>query len=211
MTEKKGRFITFEGIDGSGKSTQIKLLKERILTETEDNCYDTFEPSKGPVGALLRQFLSGRMKTDERTMAALFASDRLDHLFNETDGICQKINQGIHVLCDRYLLSNYAYQGKQDSLDWVISLNAKAEEALRPDCHIFIDVTPEVALQRIEAGRYHREIYETEEQLTKIRSSYLSLFRLLSNKETIIVINGNQSVEKIADDIWNQVSELFSI
>ena len=211
MTTKKGHFITFEGIDGSGKTTQIKLLRERILLETRDDCYDTYEPSNGPVGSLLRQFLSGRMKTDERTMAALFASDRLDHLFNETDGIYQKIEQGIHVLCDRYTLSNYAYQGGKDSLDWVISLNSKAESALKPDCHIFIDVTPEIALQRIEAGRYCREIYETEEQLTKIRASYLSLFRMLKEKETILVINGNQSVEKIADDIWNQVSNLFSV
>ena len=210
MTGEKGHFITFEGIDGSGKSTQVRLLNERILLETGDECYETFEPSSGPVGSLLRQFLAGRVKTDENTLAALFAADRLDHLFNETDGILEKINRGIHVLCDRYVLSNYAYQGTRETMDWLISLNERALSVLKPDCHIFIDVTPEVALKRIETTRQHKELYETMEKLTKVRAAYLSLLRRLGEAEHIVIINGNQSVEKIADDIWNQISYLFA-
>lgn len=209
MTQKKGHFITLEGIDGSGKSTQVKLLRERILLETDDSCYDTFEPSTGPIGALLRQFLSERITADENTLAALFATDRLDHIFNQTNGMLEKINQGIHVICDRYVLSNYAYQGTRETLDWIMSMNQKALSVLKPDCHIFIDVTPEVALERIKTNRQNRDIYETMESLTKIRSAYLSLLRRLADQETIIIINGNQSTEKIADDIWNQISYLF--
>ena len=206
---EKGHFITFEGIDGSGKSTQIALLKERIEEETGLACYRTYEPTGGPVGSLLRQFLSGRIKTDERTLAALFASDRLDHLLNETDGICKKINRGINVICDRYVLSNYAYQGESTSLEWVKELNRAAMEVLKPDCHIFIDIEPEVALERISRDRFHKEIYETPERLTKVRHAYLSLIKEFRNTDNIIVVNGNQRMEKIADDIWYQVEHLL--
>lgn len=209
MTQPKGRFLAFEGIDGSGKSTQIKLLKERILMETEDSCYDTCEPSTGPIGSLLRQFLTGRIQSDEKALAALFASDRLDHLLNPVDGLCNKIENGDHVLCDRYVLSNYAYQGISTSVDWVMSLNSEAIKTLKPDCHIFIDIEPEVALKRLEKDRFHQEIYETKEHLTKVRACYLDLIKKLRQTETIIVVNGNQSIEKIEDDIWNQVSYLF--
>lgn len=209
VMKKKGCFITFEGIDGSGKSTQALLLKERILLETQEECYNTFEPSTGPVGALLRQFLSGRIKTDENTLAALFAADRLDHIFNETNGILEKIQNGIHVLCDRYFLSNYAYQGNVENIDWLISLNERAVTVLKPECHVFIDVTPEIALDRIEKNRQNRELYETMESLTKVRASYLSLLRRLGEQEHIVVVNGNQSIEKISDDIWHQISYLF--
>lgn len=208
MTEKKGRFIAFEGIDGCGKSTQIHLLKERIEA-TSASCYETFEPSTGPVGSLLRQCLSGRMEADERTMATLFAADRLDHLLNETDGILQKTEKGIHVICDRYVLSNYAYQGVRTPLNWVMKLNEEAGKILKPDCHIFIDVNPEVSMERMAKGRFHQDLYETKERLIEVRNCYLSLIDKLQASENIIIINGNQSVDSIAEQIWQNVAPLF--
>lgn len=89
MVSKNGCFIVFEGIDGSGKSTQISLLKEHI-EEHSINCMTTMEPSNGPIGTLLRQFLSGRIKGEETTLTALFAADRLDHLNNPVNGICKR-------------------------------------------------------------------------------------------------------------------------
>lgn len=208
MQQKKGRFITFEGIDGSGKSTQIRLLKQTI-EKNYGSCHDTLEPSGGPVGSLLRQFLSGRMKTDEQTLAALFAADRLDHLLNENDGICEKTRQGIHVICDRYLLSSYAYQSVRAPLNWVMELNRAARETLRPDCHIFIDVDPEVSQKRMETSRFHQDFFETKERLTEVRMRYLELIDMLKEQETIFVINGNQPVDAIAADIWKRVAPLF--
>ena len=70
-----GRFIVFEGIDGSGKTTQIQLLKKRI-EKTGIRCLETREPSDGPVGVLIRQCLTGRMEMSEASLAALFAADR---------------------------------------------------------------------------------------------------------------------------------------
>lgn len=208
MTEKKGRFITFEGIDGCGKSTQIHLLKQRIEKEA-GSCYETLEPTGGPVGSMLRQCLSGRMKADERTLAALFAADRLDHLLNETDGILPKIAGGIHVICDRYVLSNYAYQGVRASLDWIMDLNSEAGKILRPDCHIFIDVAPEISMERMAKNRFHRDLYETKERLTEVRNYYLSLIENLQDTEHIIIIDGNQEADAIAGDIWHSVAPLF--
>lgn len=208
MAEKRGRFITFEGIDGCGKSTQIRLLKQRI-EKMALSCYETFEPSAGPVGSMLRQCLSGRMKADERTMAALFAADRLDHLLNDGDGILQKIEQGIHVICDRYVLSNYAYQGVRASLDWIEGLNSEAGNILRPDCHIFIDVEPEVSLDRMAKARFHQDLYETKERLTEVRNCYLSLIEKLKDTENIIIVDGNLEIDAIAEEIWHKVAVLF--
>lgn len=205
---KRGRFITFEGIDGSGKSTQISLLKKHI-EQCNASCYETLEPSGGPVGAMLRQCLSGRMKTDEKTLAALFAADRLDHLLNENDGICSKIEQGINVICDRYILSSYAYQSVRVPLDWVMQLNEQAIQTLKPDCHIFIDVTPDTALERMAQGRFHKDLFETKERLTEVRQRYLELIDTLQEKETIFIIDGNQTIEKISADIWNKVQHFF--
>lgn len=209
MTEKRGRFITFEGIDGCGKSTQIHLLKQQI-EGTAAYCYETFEPSTGPVGSMLRQCLSGRMNTDERTMAALFAADRLDHLLNKTDGILQKVEQGIHVICDRYVLSNYAYQGVRAPLEWVMELNSEARKVLQPDCHIFIDVDPEISMERMAKGRFHQDLYETKDRLTEVRNCYLSLIDKLQDNENIIIVDGNQSIEAIAEEIWQKTATLFT-
>lgn len=71
----KGKFIALEGIDGSGKSTQIQYLAER-LKEREIRCYTTFEPTYSPIGSVIHQILSGRVKTDNRALAALFVADR---------------------------------------------------------------------------------------------------------------------------------------
>ncbi|HBA96917.1 MAG TPA: dTMP kinase, partial [Lachnospiraceae bacterium] len=130
----KGHFIVFEGIDGSGKTTQIDLLKKHI----EENgfiCYKTKEPTDGPVGSLLRQCLAGSVQTDEMTLAALFAADRLDHILNNQNGLLKKLDEGISVISDRYILSTYAYQSVRVPLDWVMALNSMAAGKIHPDCH----------------------------------------------------------------------------
>ena len=208
MNQNKGCFITFEGIDGSGKSTQIQLLKSRIEA-IGGACYQTLEPSGGPVGSLLRQYLSGRMKADEYTLAALFAADRLDHLHNTTDGICSKINQGIHVICDRYILSNYAYQGVRVPMAWIMQLNQAALDSLKPDCHIFLDVSPETAMERMAKERFHADLYETEERLREVQGCYHKLIQQLEGQEKIFVIDGNQSAEIVSEKIWQTVESLL--
>ncbi len=208
MKQKSGLFITFEGIDGCGKSTQIRLLKE-YMEEQSRPCLCTAEPSTGPIGSLLREYLSGQTKADERTLAALFAADRLDHLLKKEDGILENVRNGIHVLCDRYYLSNYAYQGITAPIDWIMQLNREAAETLRPDCHIFLDTSPEISMQRICAGRSGREIYETGELLTKIRKQYLALIRELEGQETVFVIDGSRPPQQVAEEIRKKLTPLL--
>ena len=83
---KKNLFIAFEGIDGSGKSTQLKLLKQKF-EQAGSKVYTTAEPTESPIGKIIRDIFSHKMEADHRTIAGLFVADRLDHLLNKTNGI----------------------------------------------------------------------------------------------------------------------------
>lgn len=209
MNVTKGHFIVFEGIDGSGKTTQIDLLKKRI-EENNFICHETKEPTDGVVGSLLRQCLAGIVQMDEMTLAALFAADRLDHILNDKDGLLKKLEQGISVISDRYILSTYAYQSVKVPLKWVMDLNSMAAGKLHPDCHIFIDIDPDTALNRIAKGRENTELFENKKRLTEVRNRYFDLFKQFKDSENIIIVDGAQSIEKISDDIWKKISGYFT-
>lgn len=209
MSAKRGSFIVFEGIDGSGKTTQIKLLKQKIES-LGIKCLETREPSDGPIGVMIRQCLTGRMQMDEAALAALFAADRLDHINNTTNGLKSKINDKISVISDRFVLSNYAYQSVKAPLEWVMELNSQSLNILRPDCHIFIDVEPDVTLDRMANGRFQTELFENKTRLTQVREKYLELIDKLKTTENIIIIDGNNPIDDIAKEIWQKVSYLFT-
>ena len=208
MASKKGKFIVFEGIDGSGKTTQINLLKQKI-ENTGTKCLEPREPSDGPVGVMIRQCLTGRMKMDEAALAALFAADRLDHINNSVNGLKSKIDEGISVISDRFVLSNYAYQSVKAPLEWVMELNRISLDTLRPDCHIYIDVDPEITLDRMQNGRFQTELFENKKRLTEVRNRYLELIEKLKETENIIVIDGNNSIEDISAAIWDKVAHFY--
>src|SRR5687767_4680396 len=105
---KKNLFLAFEGIDGSGKSTQVKKLAHKLAEEGHKVC-TTCEPTTGPIGKMIRDIFNHRMEGDQRTIAALFAADRLEHLLNKQDGILKKLEEGYTVITDRYYFSSYAY------------------------------------------------------------------------------------------------------
>ncbi len=202
--KQKGNFIAFEGIDGSGKSTQIGLLAERLKKEGVC-CYTTMEPTNAPVGSLVRQVMTGRIRMDNKAIAALFAADRLDHLLNEVDGIASKIEEGTTVLTDRYYFSSYAYHSVDVPMEWVIRANEQSALILRPTVNLFIDVDPDTALERIARNRFHQELFEKKSRLVEVRENYKKAFDLLAGEEKYTVIDGNQSREAIADNIWEAV------
>jgi dTMP kinase len=205
---KKHLFIAFEGIDGSGKSTQVKLLAER-LEQAGHKVYCTFEPTDSRVGAMIRDIFNHRMEADDRTIAALFVADRLDHLLHPTHGLLKKMEEGYTVITDRYYFSSYAYHGAHMSLDWVIQANALAAELLRPDLNIYIDITPEASMERLAKGRDALELYETKENLKKVREKYLETIGYLKAEERVFITEGNRAPEMIAEDIWKEVAGLI--
>jgi len=201
------RFIAFEGIDGSGKSTQVRLLAEKLRSEGLV-VEPTFEPTNGVIGSLLRNILKGSVKADERTIAALFLADRLDHLLKTENGIASLVGAGKTVLTDRYYFSSYAYHGSHVSMDWVIDCNKECQAILQPDCHVFINVSPEVAIERIRANRDHVEIYETLDNLRKVREKYFEAFDKLAGTEKIVMVDGDQQPERVAAEIWRKLEML---
>lgn len=208
MENGKGRFIAFEGIDGSGKSTQLRLFVKR-LQEEGIRCHTTMEPSDSPVGSLIHQILTGRVKADKRVIAALFAADRLDHLLNEVNGIAAKVQEGITVVTHRYYFSSYAYHSVDVPMDWVIQTNALSRDILRPTVNLFIDVDPDRAMERILKNRDHVELFEKRSRLVQVREKYQEAFALLEGEENIITVDGNRPPEAVAEEIWEKVSGYF--
>jgi dTMP kinase len=204
---KKNLFIAFEGIDGCGKSTQVKLLTDN-LKKAGYKVYSTFEPTDSPIGSVIRSIFNHRIEADHRTIAGLFVADRLDHLLNKTNGILKKLEDGYTVITDRYYFSSYAYHGTHMPMDWVIEANALSADLLRPDLNIYIDISPDISMQRLSSGRSSMELYETLENLKNVRDKYLEAFEQLKSKEHIFMTDGNRSPELIAADIWDKISPI---
>ena len=204
---KNNLFIAFEGIDGSGKSTQVKFLAER-LTQAGHKVYCTSEPTKSPIGILIRDIFKHKFEADHRTIAGLYVADRLEHLLSKADGILKKMEEGYTVITDRYYFSSYAYQGTHMPLEWVIEANSLSAELLRPDLNVFIDISPELSAERITAGRNSIELYENIENLKNVREKYFEAFDLLKLKENVFITDGNRKEGEIADDVWKEVSQI---
>jgi len=206
----RGRFIVFEGIDGSGKSTQIERLGKKLKTNDID-VYQTFEPSDGSVGTMIRKMLQGELEIDQRTIALLFAADRTDHILNKKNGILNMVEKGQVVLCDRYYFSSYAYHSQYLDMDWVIAINSINADLLKPDLHIFIDVDPERCFQRLKARRKTLELYEKIEVLNKVRQLYFTIFDKLAENEHIVIIDGNGDEDMVEENIFKEISLNFNM
>jgi dTMP kinase len=204
---KKNLFIAFEGIDGSGKSTQVKLLSERLKAEGH-KVYTTCEPTDSPIGSIIRNIFNHRLEADHKTIAGLFVADRLDHLLNKTNGVLKKMEEGYTVITDRYYFSSYAYHSVYMDMDWVIKANAMSADLLRPDLNIYIDISPEISMERLNKGRNAIDLYETKDNLTNVYQTYAQAFDKLGIIEKIFKTDGNRSTEAISADIWSAVQDL---
>lgn len=205
---KRGKFIVFEGLDGSGKTTQMKMLS-KYLEERGEACFSTHEPTDSPFGALLRSCLTGRFDTDERAIAALFAADRLDHILNTVNGIEKKLQEGVNVLCDRYYFSSLAYNGEFVPFEWVAELNRPAREILPPDLTVFIDLPSEESMKRV-ARRGETERYETREKQKKIRDRFFEAFKRFPD-EKVVIVAGEAEKEGTQAKIRQAVLPLFNL
>lgn len=212
----KGKFIVFEGIDGSGTSTQSQLLAG-FFQEKQNSCFLTSEPSSGPIGNLIRQGMKGRvtfaksnnnpLEQDhifDEQMAYLFAADRHDHLYNEVDGVFKLVNAGSVVISTRYYFSSYAYHcATEEDFQFVKSLNSKFP---KPDLVIYLNNPVEESLRRI-ASRAFTDEYENEAKLNLVSKNYENIF---SNYEgNLAIIAANKDVLEIHNEILEVVNKLL--
>lgn len=203
-----GPFIVLEGLDGAGTTTQAALLKSWFENFDGRRVYLTREPTNGPVGSLLQLALRRRIDMDARTMALLFAADRMDHIVSEIE---EKLARNVTVICDRYYLSSFAYQllDAPDDLPWLEQLNAKA---LPPDLTILVDVPAEICMDRIQRTRWHKELFEELDGLRSVRTNYLTLARgPRSQQERIVIVDGNRSPEAVHEEIYGIVREQWGL
>ena len=208
MTSK---FIVFEGIDGAGKTTQIKLLRDKLAARGIE-CYITAEPTDMPSGKLIREALSGRVKTTTAEMADMFARDRVIHNKDMEKGIGSHLERGICVISDRYYYSSLAYQGSELGFETVAALNLDNPDIRTPDICLFLDLSPEKSLERIEKrADTPTEIYENYDYLEKTRKMFFDVFnRLRARGEHIEIIDASGSAEEISDKIIDCVLPLFN-
>lgn len=204
------KFIVFEGIDGAGKTTQIKMLTSH-LEALGIKCHITAEPTEYPSGKKIREALSGRLAVTPLEMAEMFASDREIHNIHKCDGINACLDSGKTVISDRYYYSSLAYQGSVLGYDIVAKLNLENENIRRPDLCIFLDLTPEKSLERIGArADVPTEIYENYDYLEKTRKTFFDTFeRLRARGENIIIIDAFGTQDEVAERIINAVLPLF--
>ena len=199
------KFIVVEGLDGIGKSTVTKLLAERFANYNQP-CYRTYEPTRGPIGKLIRSILAGNEKPHSMgAMALLFSADRIEHIYNE---IIPNLANNF-VICDRYYYSNMAYQSFDDiGLESVVQHNNDAIKLCKPDIVFFMNVTPEECMKRIEKRGEEKSIYETLHELEISYRQYLAAIERMKTIDDIFFVGSNtMSAEETVDQIWTCIKE----
>lgn len=203
-----GKFIVFEGIDGAGKTTQAKLLAEK-LREKGRKVIMTAEPTELESGKELRRVLGGVIKKTDCQIAAMFTLDRIAHNVDPEIGIEKILSEGTDIICDRYYYSTLAYQGSVTDYGWVKSLNTECPEIRHPDICVFLDLTPEESMRRIQKGRESTEIYENTETLTRVRDSFMSVLDDMGKTDKIAIVDASRGIEEIHEDILGAVMKVI--
>ena len=197
----KGLFITFEGNDGSGKSSVIAKAKE-ILEAQGFTVTLTREPGGSKIAEKIRTLIldPSNLGMDDRTEALLYAASRREHLIKT---IFPALEKGHIVLCDRFLDSSLAYQGYARNLgiDKVYQMNQFATEGLLPDLTILVCVRPEIGMSRIKKDARDMDRLELEKMTfhDNVYQGYLKVSEKF--KDRIVVINGEQTKEQVLNDV----------
>lgn len=202
----RAMFVVLEGIDGSGTTTQVAKLADRLRREGV-NVRATREPSDGPVGTMVRQVLTGRIVVPGgrapgwATMALLFAADRLDHVESEIEPM---LATGGVVVSDRYDASSLAYQSvtsgtdASGALQWIRTINRHAR---RPDLTIVLDVSPGLGAVRRETRGEAAQLYEQNEVQQALATFYRDLQKH-QPEDNVVVVDGSRSIDEVHEAVY---------
>lgn len=199
-------FIVIEGIDGCGKGTQARLLFEHLKGLGKDVVL-TAEPTKGPLGKLIREHLQEPFLDDE-SLALLFAADRIEHLEKE---VRPALDAGKAVISDRYVYSSIAYQGQRVDLEWVGDINKYAD---RPDMAILLDISAQLAQRRMKERGDEMEYFEEDDDFQDgVKKAFIELSRGRhlpdSLKTKWFVVDASERKVEIADRIRDAVESIL--
>ena len=206
---KKGLFITFEGPDGSGKTTVSKAVADKLLAEGYQVRY-TREPGGSAISEKIRDIILDPANTemDPRTEALLYAASRRQHL---VDIVLPLIEQGVTVISDRFVDSSIAYQGygRQIGADEVYAINAFAIENYMPVKTIFLNVSAEMGLARIQANRavLDRLDAESTDFHKRVFDGYQKVIAQYADR--MIVVDASREVDEVIAEVYSIVKGLL--
>lgn len=201
-------FITFEGPDGSGKSTVIKKVYEKLINDGYPIIL-TREPGGTPIAEKIRNVILDNDNTalDARTEALLYAASRRQHLVEK---IRPALKEGKIVLCDRFLDSSLAYQGggRHLGIENVLNVNLFATENTYPDLTLFFNISPEEGLKRVSADKKRvadRLDNENENFHHDVYNAFLKVVN--DNKKRIVVIDATKSIDEVVDSAYKIIKD----
>ena len=200
MQERKGKFITFEGCDGCGKSTQLKLLSAYLTQNGVEHIF-TREPGGGKISEAIREILLNGKNTEmsDECEALLYAAARAQHL---TEKVAPALAENKLVVCDRYVDSSIAYQayGRNLGEEFVRKINSYALDNYLPDCTIFIELTPEEAFQRKHGADENDRLEQAGMAFhERVYAGYKALAQ--EHSARIVCVDGNKTPEEIFADV----------
>ncbi|MDR0448577.1 MAG: dTMP kinase [Treponema sp.] len=201
-------FAVIEGCDGSGTTTQLKQLKKNFSLQNiskNTGFFVTGEPTRGPLGLMIRKILMGKISVQKETLARLFAADRGEHLY-APGGIIERCGRNELVVSDRYTPSSLVYQGLDCGRELPETLNAAFPH---PELLIYLDLDTGIVMERIAKRKEKREIYEYMEFQAKVREAYLELLPIYEQAGVrVICLDGSGTPEELAIEIWSKVMEM---
>ncbi len=206
MTKSKGLFFSFEGPDGSGKSTTLNKIYEALKDKYP--VIKTREPGGSPeVCEKIREIILHN-KLDSRTEALLFAASRTEHV---NSFIIPELNKGKIILCDRFLDSSIAYQGsgRKIGIDNVIKINDFGINGFRPNYVFYFDITLEESLKRMNND--NRTNNHMDSEFVKIKSDVMDGYHQANalSPKTHIIIDASKSMDEVANDVLNKIVEII--
>ena len=203
---KKGVFLAFEGLDGSGKTTQFSAIRDKLV-KRKIKCKEEKEPSdRNLIGLMIRGIIKEArgLSVSPVSLAKLFSVDRYEHVVTD---IKPFIDKGGHVLIDRFIFSSFAYQGLTCSHDEIYYYNRDVIDLLMPDLTVFIDTDPKVCLRRINSNRVGKELFDNKG--VAVREKFFDTFEKMKDTAKVLIVDGNQPSEVVTDEIWKAVEPLF--